>query len=153
MKKIIPLLFLFLLCSLCYLIYHLTDDKNLYVLAIGDSLASNEYLKKDKHAKVYNDDFTNKDYRIIDLLNILKYNEEISKDDKQVSLHRLLKKSNILIISVGMNDLYYKINDNTKEIYTYLNNMLADYEELLTEISNYDYEQVYVLGYYNISQL
>ena len=49
-----------------------------------------------------------------------------------------------------MNDIYYKLNDNTKEIYTYLNNILNNYEEILKEISNYDYQNVLILGYYNI---
>ena len=151
MKKIIPLLFLFLLCITCYYIYKLTENKSLYVLSIGNSLASNEYLKSNSKFKNYNLDFINDDYRIIDLLNTIRYNEEIIKNDRQLSIHQLLKKSDILIISVGMNDLYYKLNDNTKEIYTYINDMLENYELLLNEIARYDYQQVYVLGYYNIT--
>ena len=50
-----------------------------------------------------------------------------------------------------MNDLYYKLNDNTKEIYTYLNSMINNYELIIKEISRYDYKQVYILGYYNIT--
>lgn len=151
MKKIISILFLFLLCFICYYVYNLTEDKKLYVLSIGDNIANNEYIKNNKQVSTYNNDFINRDSRIIDLLNIIKYNEELDKNNKSVSIHQLLKKSDILIISIGMNDLYYKLNDNTKEIYTYLNNMIDNYEEILKEINRYDYEKVFVLGYYNIS--
>ncbi len=150
MKKIISLLFLFLLCIFCYYIYKLTEDKTPYILSIGDSLANNSYLKNNRKFGTYNTDFTSEDYRIVDLLNTIKYNQEISKGDSKISIHRLLKKSDVLIISIGMNDLYYKLNDNTKEIYTYLNNMLTNYESLLAKIAKYDYQKVYVLGYYNI---
>ena len=144
MKKIILILFLFFLCLSCYYIYQITEPKNTNITAIGDSLANIKDIDKTAN---FNNQFTNKDYRIIDILNILKYNEE--KDDE--SLHRLLNNTDTLIISVGMNDIYYKINDNTKEIYTYLNNLINEYEELLKGISKYDYQNVYVMGYYNIT--
>ena len=149
MKKIILILFLFLLCYTCYYIYNITEDKNLDIVAIGDDIASNPYLKKETNT--FNTDFINKNYRINDLLNIIKYNEEITINDKEISIHQKLKKADILIISIGMNDIYYKLNDNPKEIYTYLNNVLNDYEEILNEISKYDYKAVYILNYYNTS--
>ena len=50
-----------------------------------------------------------------------------------------------------MNDIYYKLDNNPKEIYTFLNNMLNNYEEILKEINKYNYKQVFILGYYNIT--
>lgn len=149
MKKIICVLFLFLLCYACYYIYNITEDRTLDVISIGDDIASNPYLKKENSK--YNTDFINKDYRINDLLNIIKYNEELTINDKEISIHQQLKKADILIISIGMNDIYYKLNDNSKEIYSYLNNILNSYEEILNEISKYDYKAVYILNYYNTS--
>jgi len=151
MKKIIILLFLFFLCYMCFYIYNITENKNPYILSIGDNI-SNIYLINDNpYIEEYNTIYTNKDYRTIDLLNIIKYNEEQEINNEAISIHRLLKKTDILIISIGMNDIYYKLNDNTKEIYTYLNNIINNYEEILKEISKYDYQEVYVLGYYNIT--
>ena len=150
MKKIIILLFLFLLPILCYLIYSVTETKEKYILAIGDEIANVVELSSNENIK-YNNDFINEDYRISDISNILKYNKEITKDNKTISIHMLLKKADIVIISIGMNDIYYKLNDDTKDIYTYINNMLETYEEVLDEISKYDYQNVYILGYYNIA--
>ena len=50
-----------------------------------------------------------------------------------------------------MNDIYYKINEDTKNIYTYINNMVNNMEILLEELNQYNYEKVIVLGYYNIT--
>ena len=145
MKKIILVLFLFFLCYACYFIYNHTESNKKYILAIGDEIAANPCIKD------LNTDFTNKDYHLNDLVNIIKYNEEIEINDKYESIHKLLKQADILIISIGMNDIYYKLNEDIFEIYTYLNNLINEYEELLKLISHYDYQQVYILNYYNIS--
>lgn len=150
MKKIIILLFLFLLSVICYLTYNLTEKKEIYILAIGDETANIIELSN-KDNTTYNNDYINENYRILDILDTLKYNKEIIKNDELVSIHRLLKKANKVIISIGMNDIYYKLNDNTQDIYTYINNMIDNYEEILKEINKYDYQKVYVLGYYNIT--
>ena len=150
MKKIIILLFLFFLPIFCYLIYNVTEKKEKYILAIGDEIANVVELSSNENIK-YDNNFINEDYRISDISNILKYNKEITKDNKTISIHMLLKKADIVIISIGMNDIYYKLNDDVKDIYTYINNMLETYEEVLDEISRYDYQNVYILGYYNIA--
>ena len=144
MKKIILILFLFLSC---YLIYNLTEDKNLSYLVIGDTIADNPYIENT--VKEYNNNYINEEYRIIDLINILKYNQEITINKNKVSIHRLLKNADILIISIGMNDIYYKLNSDTKNIYTYLNDMVNNMKVLLSQIDKYNYEKVLVLGYYN----
>lgn len=150
MKKIIPILFLFLLFLSCYLIYTLNNDNTKKYLAVGDTVADNPYIKSNSKIK-YDNHFVNKDYRIIDVLNIIKYNQELKVNDKTLSIHRLLKEADILIIGVGMNDIYIKLNNNTKYIYTYINEMTNNMELLLNEISRYYYDEVYILGYYNIT--
>ena len=148
MKKIILVLFLFLSC---YIIYNLTEKKSLSCLVIGDKIADNPYLKENNIITEYNNYYINQDYHINDLINIIKYNEELEINNKKISIHRLLKINDILIISIGMNDIYYKINEDTKNIYTYINNMVNNMEILLEEINKYNYKKVIVLGYYNIT--
>ena len=147
MKKIILILFLFLSC---YLIYNLTEDNSPSYLVIGDAIADNPYVQNNKSITEYNNNYINEDYRIIDLLNIIKHNEQLEINNKEVSIHRLLKNADILIISIGMNDIYYKLDSDTKNIYTYINDMVNNMESLLSEINKYNYEKVLVLGYYNI---
>ena len=150
MKKIIYLLFLFLFIFMCYLIYELTDNDNLTCLVIGDSIADNIYLRENKKINNYNNQFINKDHRMIDLLHIIKYNEEINYQNKTISIHQLLKQSDIVIISIGMNDIYAKLEDDPKNMYTYLNEMVNNMELILDEISRYKNTKIIVLGYYNI---
>ncbi len=145
MKKIILVLFLFFLCLSCYYIYKITEDKQLDIVSIGDDIASISYLDNLNH------DFVNENYHINDLLSIITYNEELKINDKFESIHQLLKKADILIISIGMNDIYYKLNDDPKEIYTYLNDIINKYNLILDIISKYEYRQVYILNYYNIT--
>ena len=147
MKKIIIILFLFLLCIACYFIYYKNRKDTLYITSLGDELAAYKYINTPK-IKKYNLEFTSNDLKINDLLNMLKSNYE---NDITPKLHQTLKKSDIIILSIGLNDIYYKLNDNTKEIYTYLNNIINTYEEILKEISKYNYQKVFVLGYYNIT--
>lgn len=148
MKKIILVLFLFLSC---YLIYNLTEKPSLSCLALGDALADNKYIENNELITEYNNDFINADYRIIDLVSTIKYNEEIEVDNKHLSIHRLLKNADIVILSIGMNDIYYKLNSDTLDIYTYINNMVNTMETLYEELDKYNYKKVYVLGYYNIT--
>ena len=147
MKKIIFILFLFCLLYSCYYIYDITENKNTNILLIGDDIVNNPYLNN--NAGVINKDFVNRDYRINDINDIITYNKELDIDNKTESIHRLLKEYDIVIISIGMNDIYYKLGDNTKEIYTFLNDMLNSYENILKEISRYDNHNIYILGYYN----
>ena len=138
MKKIILILFLFLSC---YLIYIKTEKKELSYVAIGDSIANLNYNNQYRN---YNNNYINTEYRIVDLINIIKYQE-----DK--TIHRAIKNADILIISVGMNDICYKLNTNITNIYDYLNNMINNLNILFNEIDKYNYKEVFVLGYYNIS--
>lgn len=150
MKKIIPILFLFLSIFACYVIYKLTEKEELTYTAIGDNIADNNY-KQINSKIIYNSTFTDPDYRLTDLLNIIKYNQEKEVSNTKVSIHQVLKKTDILIISLGMNDIYSKLQDDPNNIYTYINNMLTTYEEILQEINRYDYDQVFILGYYNVT--
>jgi len=148
MKKIILVLFLFLSC---YLIYNLTEDKSESYLVIGDLVADNPYLKSNESIKKYNNIYINENYRIIDLLNTIKYNQEVEVNNKNISIHRLLKNTDILIMSIGMNDIYYKLNSDIKNIYTYINDMVNNMKIILSEIDRYNYQKVFILGYYNIT--
>lgn len=161
MKKVILILILFLSC---YYIYNITVDKKKYYLTIGDSLSKGvdsigimtygyndivrDYLKNNNLLKKYNDTFTSSDYRIVDVIKILEYNERKNNE----SLNYLIKKADIITISLGMNDLYYRLNNNTQNIYTYSDNMVNNYSKLLEYINAFHHQNVFILGYYNITE-
>lgn len=163
MKKIISILILFLSC---YFIYNLTIDNELYYLSIGDGIAKGitnegnvsvynyadsikDYLTSKNKLNGFNNSFVDKDYRITDLLRIIKYKEEIVVNNDHISINELLKKADIVTISLGMNELYYKILVDNNNIYSYIDGMLNDMKLLLKEVDRYNHKKVIVLGYYN----
>lgn len=158
MKKIIFTIILFLSC---YLIYTLTNNNNLNYVTLGDSLSKGvtpyfangygysnyivDYFKKNNKLNSYNDDFTSIDYRITDLINLININYETNNQTINQAIH----SADIITISVGMQELYYKINTNDTNIYTYIDKMLEDTEELFTLIRKNNNKKIYMLGYYN----
>ena len=159
MKKVFLILILFLSC---YFIYNKTVDNKVYYLAIGDSLAKGtneygiasygyndyikDYLEEKSKLKRYNKTYTNNDYRIIDIIKVLEYNEK--KDG--YSLNVLIKQADIITLSLGMNELHYKLKNNSQNIYTYIDNMIINYNKILTYINKFPHDKVFILGYYNV---
>lgn len=159
MKKVLLILILFLSC---YFIYNFTIDKQLSYLTLGDCLSkgTNEYgvaikgysdyirnyLVNQNILKDYNKTFTSNDYRIIDIIKILSYNEK--RDN--YSLNRLIKESDIITISLGMTELYNKIEKKDQNIYTYIDTMINDYTKILDYVNKFHHEKVFILGYYNV---
>ena len=162
MKKAILIL---CICISCYFIYNLTEDNTLYYLNIGDGIAMGindnnalsegysiklkNYLEDTNHLEDYNDSFTNKDYRITDVLRSIKYHDKIVINNDEATINELLKKADIITISLGMNELYYKLLLNNDNIYSYVDAMMEDMKLLLKEVDRYNHKKVFVLGYYN----
>lgn len=159
MKKVFLILTLFLSC---YFIYNKTTNNKIYYLTIGDSLSKGtneygvvsygyndyvkDYLDENKRLEEFNKTYTNNDYRIIDVIKALEYNEK----KNNYTLNRLIKKADIITISLGMNELYYKLEKGGQNIYTYIDNMIKNYEKILKYINKFHHEKVFILGYYNI---
>lgn len=159
MKKVFLVLILFLSC---YFIYNKTINNKVYFVVIGDALSKGtneygavsygysdyvrDYLTNNNLLEGYNKTYTDNDYRIIDIIKALEYNEK--KDN--YSLNILIKKADIITISLGMNELYYKLEKNNQNIYTYIDNMISNYEKVLDYINKFHHDKVFVLGYYNV---
>lgn len=161
MKKVFLILTLFLSC---YFIYTKTEGNKKNYLVIGDSLSKGineygvvsygysdfikDYLENKKIIKNYNKTYTDVNYKVSDIVKILEYNE--SKNN--ISLNRLIKEADIITISLGIDEIYYKINKNNQNIYTYIDNMISDYNKILNYISKFHHDKVYILGFYNTTK-
>ena len=161
MKKILLVLTLFLSC---YFIYSFTNDKKISYLTIGDSLSKGtseygtsskgyseqvkEYLSNNQKLKDYNKTFTSNDYRVLDIIKILSYNEK--KDN--YSLNRLIKEADIITISLGMNEIYNKLEKKDQNIHSYIDTLINDYTKIFDYINKFHHQQVFVLGYYNVTE-
>ena len=157
MKRTILFLSVFIVV---FIIYYYNSDKKIYYLSLGDYLSYgiNNYEKidngysitiKNKYKTIlknYVNYSTIDDYRVMDLINDIKYNKEIKYEEKKYKIQNLLIKANLITISIGMNDLIYKKNLN----YEYADSLLNDIEDLLKLIRKYNKDKIYFLGFYNI---
>lgn len=173
MKKRYKLLIGFFITGLILIfIFFITRDKSIYYLSLGDSLAAGQtpynsieesygdyiadYIKEKNKLKFYTKSFSKSGYRSIDLLNDLKNNKEIKVQNKKVSIKHALIKADIVTLSIGSNDLFYKLNIGTSfdlgvddNIYDYIDESINDVDKLLYELRIACKEQILVLGFYN----
>lgn len=154
------------------IIFFATRDKRVYYLSLGDSLAigqtpnntiSNsygdyvkDYLEDHEVLEFYTKKFSKAGYRSIDLLNDLKENKEITVEKKKISIKHALIKADLVTVSVGISDLFYKLNVGTEfdinqvdDIYVYVDEVIKDIDKLLLELRKSCKEQIMVLGFYN----
>ncbi len=173
MKRRYKLLIGFLITAVFLIvIFLITRDKKIYYLSLGDSLAAGqtpyntidksygeyvqEYLKDKGVLEFYTKDFAKSGYRSIDILNDLKNNKEIKIGDKKLSLKHALIKADLVTLSIGANDLFYKLNIGNEfdlnefdDIYSYIDESMSDIDKLLLELRKSCKEEIMVFGFYN----
>lgn len=153
-------------------IFFITRDKKVYYLSLGDSLAAGqtpyntieksygdyvaEYLKDKEILEFYTKAFSKSGYRSIDLLNDLRSNKELKVNGKKITLKNALIKADLVTLSIGANDLFYKLNIGTEfdlnefdDMYTYVDECILDIDKLLYELRRSCKEQIMVFGFYN----
>ena len=157
MKKIV---FTILVFFIVFLIYFFNLNKKIYYLSIGDYLSygidnyensnfgysENIKNKYKKNLQNYVNYSTLDDYRVMDLINDIKYNKSVIYKNKEYKMQNLLVKANLITISIGMNDLIYKKNLD----YNYIDDLLSDIEKLLSLIREYNKDEIFFLGFYNV---
>lgn len=165
MKKILTILVVALSVFLIYLGF---KDEKIYYLSMGDYLAMgiNPYGIKDYGYSDYLENYLNdKDVlevyvnysstnkRIIDLINDIEDNVKIKVDNKSKTIQNALIKSDLITLSIGMNDLLDNVsfnNDFSKnDLYDKLDELLIDYEKLFKLLRVYCKEKIVLVGLYN----
>lgn len=150
-----------------FLIYLTTIDKKIYFLALGDSLANgmtsygqtddsyNDYVKiylENKNLlERYVDGFIANDYRTTDLIKDIEENKKIIYNNKEQTIKNALIKADIVTLSIGSNDLLYKLSINdlsSNEMYNYIDQIIDDMEDLFELLREYCKEDIIVLGLY-----
>ncbi|MBQ9318161.1 MAG: hypothetical protein IJR82_00820 [Bacilli bacterium] len=154
MKKI---LLLFLIIILVFLIYYFNRDKKKYILSIGDEYIYNtslndkiSFYKKNKllEKEVI---FKNKgDYRVIDLINDINDNVKFKYNGKSYTIDNALIKSDILLISIGYNDLKYCLSFCS---YDYIDELMNDFDNLFHLIREYNKEKIYFINLLRIEDI
>lgn len=134
--------------------YTILGDKELF----SNNIISKNFLdliydelKNKTNFGLYNKSFLKEDIRIIDVINQIKDNEKINDENIQ----KVLKNSNILILHIGNNEIRYKLSkydineNNERQIYIYLNQIIDDYKTLIELIKKYNNNNIIILGNYN----
>lgn len=158
MNRPIKLLILIILSLSVYFIYQSTKQSSIQILSLGDGLSKGinsytiteyshlnyyeDYLKsKNIKVKVI-DEYSNENLTIHELLELVKNNNYLKRD---------LMESHLLFISVGYNDLLYKLSLEDDISIPKLNKIIDEinneYKELLTEIKKYYKNEIIIVGY------
>ena len=156
-------LFTMLVVLIIFLIYFFNTSEKVYYLSLGDYLSyginnfnnvNNNYSENIKeHYKENLNNYVNyssyDDYRVMDLINDIKYNKIVTYENKKYNMQNLLIKANLITISIGMNDLLYKVKFES-DLYEYTDELINDIEKLFKLVRKYNKDKIYFLSFYNI---
>ncbi|MDD3392288.1 MAG: GDSL-type esterase/lipase family protein [Bacilli bacterium] len=165
--KIKTLLVATIIMLFVFLIYLTTLDKKIYYVSIGDDLALGttpygntdygysdyvkDYLKSKNILETYVTEFSNANYRVTDFIKDIEANVKVEVNDKKQTIKNALIKADLITLSVGYNDLLYKvaINDIDKiTLFEYVDGVMDDIDTFLSYVKEYCKEDVLVIGYY-----
>ena len=79
----------------------------------------------------------------------IKDNRTIVADNKEFFLKKVLRESDLVVISTGMDELSYNYQDDMNSNYRYFDKMYSDIEDLIIEIKKYAINDIIFIGYYN----
>ena len=108
----------------------------------------NEYLKNKNKVGDFNNYFNSSS--ILNTYKDIKNNRTIRWNGIDYYIKKVLRESDVLVISVGMDELYsnfdkYNMNNN----YNLFNDMYSNLKRMLNEIKRYAYGKIIFVGYYN----
>ena len=149
------------------------ENKKLYYLALGDSLAEGmdpyytidygysdyvkDYLKDHDALKFYTKGFAKTAYRTKDLKGDIESNKSIEVDGKTIYIKEALRESDLVTLTIGANDFIRtlslsnfqeKISDITKTKKE-ADKIAVKLRELIILIQQYAKNDIIVTGYYN----
>lgn len=167
MKKIIFFIFL---CIIIFIMYNTFNNDKITYLSLGDSLSLGknpygnidygysdyikDYLDENEKLEYYSKEFATNGYRITDVLNDIKLNKKIKVKKTEEGIKTILRRSDLITLSIGSNDLLYKINNdisniNEDELNIYIDELIRDYDNLLDELTDYFKGKLIIVGFYN----
>lgn len=166
--KHLKLIIFIIICFCIFLIYKENNKNNLTYIAIGDglSLGLNSYgiidysysdylkdfLQQNHHLNKYIKTYSEKDMTIEKLYNYILLNKEKKINNKKVYLKEALRESNILTLSIGLNDIKFKLslidNITNYNLDNLLTEVINSFDKLLQELRKYYPGKIYFIGYY-----
>ena len=169
-KRHYKLIIFILIIFVVFLIYK-TNHINYYsytVLGDGYALGINSYgiedygysdflkdqIKKEEKLKTYTKTFSRSDISINRLYESIITDEKKSINNIKKNIKQVLRESDLVTLSIGLNDIIYKISitpDITdKKVNTIVDNVTLELNQLIVEINKYYPKKVYLIGYPDI---
>jgi len=168
MKRYQKLIVLIVISLSVILIYKKENKNTKTYLVLGDSLALGinsygavtygydkylkDYLEENDKINIINN-YTSKNKDIKSLKNDILENSTYVIDNNSYNIRKLLKESEIITLSIGINDIIYEYNITNKDKLTeYEENRIVDYiyenfTDLLEDIRKYTNKPIYIVGY------
>lgn len=148
---------------LTFFIYKIFYHEDMNIMTLGDGVGTgltaynvkgysyNDYLKdyyeKNSILKEYITEFSNAEETTETL--ILKLQNNYTLESTGLSITQAISKAKILTVSIGMNELSHKMEIETEEIETYLNNI----EKILKLLRIYNKKEIFLTSLYETSFL
>ena len=148
---------------LTFFIYKIFYHEDMNIVTLGDGVGTgltaynvkgysyNDYLKdyyeKNSILKEYITEFSNAEETTETL--ILKLQNNYTLESTGLSITQAISKAKILTVSIGMNELSHKMEIETEEIETYLNNI----EKILKLLRIYNKKEIFLTSIYETSFL
>ena len=116
------LIFLALTFLIVFIIYLTTLDRKVYYLNLGDEIAGGDsnygewikdYFKSKGKLEKYVSEFIEEDYRTTDLIHAIEDNRKVYSNGMNITLKNALIKADLVTLSIGSNDIYYKITTSS----------------------------------------
>lgn len=169
-KKHKKLLIFIAVCLSIFFIYQKNNQKNINYTSLGDGFALGEnsygeinygysdyikdYLMENNKLNNYVKDFSTKTMSIETLYENIVTNKKIKLKNKEINIKQTLRESTIVTLSVGLNDLIYRLslieNPTDSQLDHIISEIDSSFKELITEMNKYHPHKIYVIGYYNV---
>ena len=170
LSRKLKLLILILMCSTVYFIYNKTNYNNISYTIIGDGLSEGincygqkdygygdyvkEYLKEQNKLKTYSSEYTSQDMTIESIYNTLLTDQKMITNNNNMTLKNILRDTDYLTMSIGLNDLLYKLSVldefNESDLSIVIKEIEISFNSLIKEIRKIYKKDIYIIGYYNI---
>ncbi len=168
LKKYYKFLILLLIIFLIYLIFKMTNFNNINYTSLGDAYALGvdsydridygysdflkDYLSKNHELNFYTKAYASKDMSIDKFHSAIITNKKMHLGNKNLNLKEIIRESDFLTLTVGLNDLLYKTsitpNITTEKLDQILQEIQLSFDELILEIKKYYPNDIYFIGYY-----
>ena len=166
MHKLIKLAVLILSVPIIFLIYKTTNKNYINITILGDGLSQGinsyetidygygeylrDYYQGKQLLKNYSKEFTKEDMSIEMLNSYILINKKMNSYNEKDNIKHILTESSVIIMSIGLNDLLYKItlsNQKISTINTIVDEVYDNLKNLLNEINKYN-DKLCIVGYY-----